>query len=282
MSSASAASGDHIYVNGSSGSDANDGLTPQTAKLTIKNATGTVNIGGTVSISSGTYNGAGNTNIEISHDMTIIGAGKTKTIISGSDSSRIFVIDNNVNFILKNLTIANGKSNYGGGILNYGHTTVDNAVFSQCKTYYAYLGGGSAIASTEDGTLLVSNTDFLNNDASLSSTAGGTIYTNGTLTINNCNFLSNIAYSGGCVFSYAGTVNMDNSNFINNTARNGGGVLTLYGANNNAQIHFCSFVGNKANTVTTTNNIDNRLQNSMNVNSCWWGSNAGPNGIAGP
>ncbi len=285
MSNASAApssSGDHIYVNGSSGSDANDGLTPQTAKLTIKNATGTVNIGGTVSIASGTYTGAGNTNIEISHDMTIIGAGKTKTIISGSDSSRIFVIDNNVNFILKNLTLANGKSNYGGAILNQGHTTVDNSAFTQCKTYYAYQGGGSAIANTDDGTLIVSNTDFLNNDASLSSTAGGTIYTNGTLTVNNCSFIANIAYSGGCVFSYAGTINIDNSNFINNTARNGGGVLTLYGADNKAQIHFCSFVGNKANTVTTTNNIDNRLQNSINVNSCWWGSNAGPNGIAGP
>ena len=38
MDSASAVTGDHIYVNGSTRNDANDGLTPQTAKLTIKNA----------------------------------------------------------------------------------------------------------------------------------------------------------------------------------------------------------------------------------------------------
>ncbi|MTK63844.1 MAG: hypothetical protein F8N15_04790 [Methanobacterium sp.] len=281
-SASSSASGDHIYVNGSSGSDSNDGLTPQTAKLTIKNATGTVNTGGTVSISDGTFSGAGNTNIVINRDMTITGAGKTKTIISGSDSSRIFVINNNVNFILKNLTITSGSSNCGGAILNQGHTTVDNSAFTQCKTFYTFMGGGSAIANTDDGTLIVTNTDFLNNDARASSSSGGTIYTNGTLTINNCSFTANIAYNGGCVFSYGGNINIANSSFINNTATNGGGILTLYGADNNLQIHFCSFVGNMANTITTTNNIDNRLLNSMNVNSCWWGSNAGPNGIAGP
>lgn len=140
-----------------------------------------MNSGRIVSISSGTYTGAGNTNIEISHEMTIIGAGKTKTIMSGSDSSRIFVIDNNVNFILKNLTLANGKSNMGGAILNQGHTTEDNSAFTQCKTYYAYMGGGSAIVNTDDGTLTVSNTDFINNNALLSNGCEGTIYSNGTL-----------------------------------------------------------------------------------------------------
>ncbi len=282
MSSASAApsaSGDHIYVNGSSGSDSNDGLTPLTAKLTIKNATKTVNNGGTVTISGGTYNGAGNTNIEINHDMTVIGAGKSQTFISGSDKYNIFVVDQNVNFILKNLTVANGKSQYGGGLLNQGHTTVDNSAFTQCTTYYGLMGGGSAIANTDDGTLLVSNTDFLNNDARLSTSAGGTICSNGTLTINNCSFIANRATSGACVFSFKGIITITNSSFINNTAENKGGSLTVYGADG-VQIHFCSFIGNTAKNVPT-NNIDNTFSNSLNVNSCWWGSNDGPNGIAG-
>ncbi|UTB32260.1 MAG: Ig-like domain repeat protein [Methanobacterium sp. ERen5] len=284
MSSASAAPstpGDHIYVSGSSGNDANDGLTPQSAKLTIKNATATVNNGGIVSISSGTYIGAGNTNIEINHNMTIIGAGKTKTTISGLDSSRIFVIDNNINFILKNLTITHGKSNFGGGILNHGHTTVENTAFTNCKTTYAPWGGGSAIANTDVGTLLVSNTDLLNNDATTSTSGGGTIYNNGTLTVNNCSFIANTAFSGGCIFSPMGNIDISNSSFINNTATQGGSV-TLYGNTVNANIHFCSFVGNKATDVTTTNNIDNRYQSNLNVNSCWWNSNTGPNGIEGP
>lgn len=279
-SAASSASGDHIYVNGSSGSDSNDGLTPQTAKLTIKNATGTVNIGGTVYISNGTYSGTGNININIDHDMTIIGAGKTKTIISGSGNNRIFVVNNNVNFILKNLTITNGNSKFGGGILNQGHTTVDNCAFTKCKTTYAYLGGGSAICIGDDGTLNVSNSDFISNDALLSTGGGGTICSNGTLTLTNCTFTGNTAYSGGCVYIFNGATTFKNCNFINNSASNNGGVLTNYSDYAMVSMSFCSFINNTE-SHNNSNNIDNSLNNYLNVNSCWWGSNDGPNGIAG-
>lgn len=116
MGSVSAASEDMIYVNGSSGNDSWDGLTPETAKLTIKNATGSVNTGGSVFIASGTYSGTGNSNIVIDHNMTVIGAGKNKTIITGLDTSRIFTVNSGVTFYLKSLTITNGKSGYGGGV----------------------------------------------------------------------------------------------------------------------------------------------------------------------
>jgi hypothetical protein len=49
LNSASAASADHIYVNGSSGNDSWNGLTPETAKLTTKNVTASVKAGGSVS-----------------------------------------------------------------------------------------------------------------------------------------------------------------------------------------------------------------------------------------
>ncbi|UTB32259.1 MAG: Ig-like domain repeat protein [Methanobacterium sp. ERen5] len=298
MNSASAASGDHIYVNGSSGNDANSGLTPQTAKLTIKNATATVNTGGIVSISNGTYNGIGNTNIEINHDMTIIGAGKTKTIINGSNISRIFLIDNNINFVLKNLTITNGKSEYGAGIYNHGKTTVENCVFSNSTTIWGFLGGGSAIASDGSSTLNISNTDFLNNDASLSTDCGGTIYTNGTLNMNNCSFIGNIGYFGGCIFTFKGAENITNCSFINNTAQNKGGILCQaedpfadpisQRGNSNVNFRFCSFVGNLAYSGSIGvggyipfNNMYNEIDNYLNMTSCWWGSNKGPDGIGG-
>jgi len=281
MNSASAATGDHIYVNGSSGSDLNDGLTPQTAKLTIKNATKTVNNGGTITISDGTYSGAGNSNIKIDHSMAIMGAGKNKTIISGLGSSNIFLIANNANFILSGVTITNGNSKFGGGIYSEGYTSIDDCVFIKCKTTYSYLGGGSAICIGDEGTLAVSNTDFISNDASLSSTGGGTIYSNGTLALSNCTFTGNKAYSGGCVYSFNGDETFDNCAFINNNAASSGGVLSIYSSDVNVRMRFCSFVNNTANQVNTTNNIDNRLQNNLNANSCWWGSNNGPNGIAG-
>ena len=280
-SAASTSSPNHIYVNGSSGNDLNDGLTPETAKLTIKNDTGTVSTGVTVSISGGTYSGAGNTNIKIDHDMTIIGAGKTKTTITGSGLSQIFIINDNVKFILKNMTLANGKSGYGGGILNQGHTTVDNCVFTECYTIYAYMGGGSAIANTYYSTLTISNTDFLYNDARASSSGGGTIYTNGTLNMNNCSFIGNTAYLGGCIFTSNGNINIANSSFINNTATVNGGVICSYSSDTNMNFSFCSFVGNTANHDTPPNNIYNPFNNYLNVNSCWWGTNNGPNGITG-
>ena len=51
------AAGTTIYVNGSSGNDLWDGLTPETAKLSIKNAVDTVDTGGTIKVSKGTYSG---------------------------------------------------------------------------------------------------------------------------------------------------------------------------------------------------------------------------------
>jgi uncharacterized repeat protein (TIGR01451 family) len=280
MGCVSAASGDKIYVNGSSGNDAWDGLTPETAKHTIRNAIGTVNIGGIVYISDGTYSGSGNTNINIDHSMTIMGAGKNKTTITGLDSNRIFTVNNGVTFYLKSLTITNGVSGSGAGILSYGDTTVDDCVFTKCSTTYQFLGGGSAICSGTEATLIIKNSDFLFNNAIMSSTGGGTIYTNGTATISNSNFIGNKAYSGASIYMMGNYLNVNNCNFRNNTASTSGGALTIYTESADVNMHFSSFINNIA-TIVGTNNIDNRFNNFLNVTSNWWGTNTGPNGIAG-
>ena len=67
MSSVSAASGDNIYVN-THGNDSWNGQNPiwngtSGPKLSIKNATETVNTGGTVNIANGMYTGMENTQI---------------------------------------------------------------------------------------------------------------------------------------------------------------------------------------------------------------------------
>ncbi len=216
--------------------------------------------------------------------MTILGAGKDKTIISGLDSTQIFAINPGVKFILRNLTITNGKSRNGGGILNNGDTTIDNCKFTKCITAYQYMGGGSAIASGDGSTLTVINSDFLNNDARSSSTGGGTIYTQGTTTIKNSNFIGNVAYSGAALFfNPYGDINLNVSgcNFINNAANTSGGVLTIYSPTGDTQIHFCSFINNMAINPTTTNNIDNRFNGALNISGNWWGTNAGVTGVAG-
>ena len=69
-----AANASTIYVNGSSGQDTWDGQLAvwngtSGPKASIKNATGTVNSGGTVNIADGMYSGSQNTNITITKNM---------------------------------------------------------------------------------------------------------------------------------------------------------------------------------------------------------------------
>ena len=77
MGTVAAAPGDTIYVNGTSGNDDWDGqsavFTSGTngPKLSIKNATKTVNAGGTVKIANGQYTGVNNTQIIINKNMNI-------------------------------------------------------------------------------------------------------------------------------------------------------------------------------------------------------------------
>ena len=66
-------------------------------KATIKNATGTVNNGGTVNIANGLYTGVNNTNITINKNMIINGQSSDGTIINGNNISSIFTINSGVN-----------------------------------------------------------------------------------------------------------------------------------------------------------------------------------------
>lgn len=284
MSSASAApaaGNDNIYVNNSYGNDSWDGLTWETAKLTIKNATETVNNGGTVNIGEGTYSGAGNTGITLTKNMNINGAGMDKTIINGTDSTRIFYIDPGCTVNINGLTFTNCKSYIGGAILNYGNLNVDYCKFTKCSTPNAFMGGGSAIASGDYATLNVKNSIFLGNDASSSTSGGGTIYTNGTTTLENCDFINNIACSGGAIFVFSGDLSAYNCKFINNIGLVTGGVITIVTAMNVFNIHDCAFINNVAKGTPSANNINNKLGSYLNITDNWWGSNNGPTGVSG-
>ena len=273
-----AAAGDTIYVS-SSGDDANSGFTLAEAKKTIKNATGTVNPGGTVIISDGTYSGTNNSNIIITKSMTIEGSSQSGTILDGLSLSQIFIVKQGCTVTVKDLTIANGKGKYGGGILNWAYLTVVNCKFANCKTEYAYMGGGSAICSGDYGTLNVQDSVFTGNDAGVSSNGGGTICTNGTTTINNCKFTGNYAKAGAVIYSFGGDTNMNGCRFENNEAMTGG-VLGIYSSNSVVNIHNSAFIKNTARNETS-NNINNSFGSYLDVTENWWGSNAGPNGILG-
>jgi hypothetical protein len=274
-----------IYVS-LDGNDSWDGLSAtyngtSGPKLTIKNATNTVSSGGTVIIADGTYSGSGNSNITIDKNLIIKGSSRSGTIIDGSDSNNIFNINAGCTVTVSDLTITNGKAGFGGGIFNLGTLTVNNCEFTQCKTIYKYLGGGSAICSGDDSTLNVKNSFFTSNDASLSTNGGGTIYTNGIASIENSNFIGNHAYGGAGIYLFSGNMDIEGCKFINNTAISSGGALNLYTDTSTINVHNSVFINNIANNPISTSNIDNRYNNFLNVTGNWWGSNNGPNGVAG-
>ena len=204
LSAVSAVSaGSVIYVNGSSGNDNNDGSSWTTAKLTIKNATGTISDGGTVNLANGVYQGSGNTNIIINKSMTITGESKSGTIITGTNSWQIFQIkkpvpsgpsSSDINVIILNLTIANGNANNGGAISNEGILNVKGCTF---KSNSASSGG----AIFNQGTLDITGSTFSRNSASGIYGSGGAIYNTGTLTVINSAFTGNSAYDGSAIYN---------------------------------------------------------------------------------
>ncbi len=284
INTVSAAPGDTIYVNGSSGNDSWDGLSAiynstsgSGPKLSIKNATGTVNANGIINIADGTYTGVNNTNILIYKNMVIVGQSKTGTIIDAQNSGRIFYTPYRTGFDLSliNLTLRNGNSgvssggaiyddngwdahstlnitnctfennhnnNWGGAI--YAFNVVLNIINSSFTGNTARVNGGAiAFGGDESVTMNVTGSTFTGNTVA----NGGAIYNGGNLTVNGSTFTSNSANMGGAIYS-PGTLTVNDSSFTSNHATNSypngyGGAIHSSG---NLNVTGSIFTGNTA------------------------------------
>lgn len=315
VGNASAASGNTIYVNGSSGNDAHNGTTWLLAKKSIKNATETVNAGGTVHIANGIYSGSKNNNIEIDKSMNIEGQSETGTIINGTNSQQIFyIVDGKVT--LTDLTITNSKSDDGAIYDGTPYTlTVDNCAFknnngtsagssiftysslriNKCTFSNNYATDYGTIDDQEGSVTVITNSIFNNNYAGVT---GGAISSNGLLTVKDSIFNGNSAISGGAIESYSGSMTITESNFTNNIALSGdGGAICT----NNCSLtaNTCNFINNHAITyggaiandknATANVNYNRFIGNTagvlfstitniatINADYNWWGDNSGP------
>ena len=271
--SAYAAEGDVIYVNGSSGSDDNDGFTPATAKLSIKNATGTVNSNGLVNIANGQYNGTNNTGITLEKNMVIKGESQANTIINGTNTNWIFNIKTGVSVLIQNLTFTNGNStDLGGAIINNGTLIAENCTFTSNNGNY-----GGAISNFAN--LDIVDCSFTNNTAEYGGALINFLYSSSDSIINtitNCSFTNNTAESGGGAISniiiYAsGSIinNISNCSFINNTASSGGGAISngVLGAGSVINtVNGCNFTTNTA--IGGGGAISNGQDSDLIVNNC--------------
>ena len=250
-----------IFVNGSSGLDTNDGYSWNTAKLTIQNATGTVNSNGVVTIADGVYSGTGNTNITIDRNMTIQGQSQTGTIINGTGTNWIFSITAGANVTLKNLTITNATAETFGAINNNGNLTVENCTFThnrETSDLEMSYGGGAIRNSADYGTILINLTDctFEYNHAGRSGAAVlnycGVAGNYVISTVTNCTFNNNTANTHAIFYNvaFSGDIisEVTNCTFTNNTVGSGGGAVANFASYSSVKstITDCDFINNHA------------------------------------
>lgn len=122
--------------------------------------------GGTVTFATG-----GTINLsavlEITNNTVMDAAGYTVTL-SGSSVTGVFLVDTNVTFTLKNLTVANGQTNQGAGLCNAGGVvTISNVTFA-----------GNLALGTNGATGALRSPGLPGQPA-----FGGGIYNAGTLTV---------------------------------------------------------------------------------------------------
>lgn len=130
--------------------------------------------------------------------------------LSGGDATRLFFVNGGVRFVANNITLSNGSSAVGGGLVE-----------------------------AAGAQLIFNNTRLLNSRADAQ---GGAIYcfvgTDGTLTLNNSTVEGNLSHRGGGIYNDGCAMTVNNSQFLNNRATltssggtaGGGGIYNATGS----------------------------------------------------
>jgi len=202
------------YVS-TTGNDNNTCQAAGSACRNIKRAIDKAASGDTIVISAGTFF----ENLDIAKSLVIQGAGVGSTIIDGSDLDTTVLIagaGEAIAVTLTSLTVQNGHSSSGGGLLISGGTVnLSNlAITSNVAT-----SGGGGIYSL--GNLNLNNVTLTNN-LSQGGQLGGGLYNQGTATLTNVVIDNNQANLGAGIGNN-GTLTLSNSTVSNNQANEGGG-----------------------------------------------------------
>ena len=242
--------GSTLYVDGVHGSNENDCRTPQSACKTIQHAVFISASGDTIMVAAAVYL----ENINVRHNVHIIGAGPDKTIVDGQrHGSAISVAFNpNADVSISGMTARDGTGDPdGGGIYHcFGTLTLEDMVIENntVRGGTNQFGFGGAMYNCGGGTLTIKDSTLRNNVAD----AGGAICNGGLLEIFNSTFSGNTTRDlrgGGAIFNY-GVLHVANSTFSGNSAPGGvGGAIhdgELFGGSGGAIIDNSTISGNSA------------------------------------
>ena len=195
-------------------------------------------------------------------NLTITGPGANQLTVSGASMYRPFNIGSgNYAVTISGLTVANGRGNGGGGLINFstGEVNLNNLTFDSNAITGSSGGGGVRHAS--NGTLNVTGSTFINNNST--GTGGGGINnfsTNGTVNVTNSTFSGNLANLGGGIHTQSsGITNITNCTLVSN----GGGIRNNSGT---VTVKNTIAVGNGTDlsgTVTETTNLTGTLASAL-------------------
>jgi len=205
----------------------------------------------TITLLANTYTLTLGTELTISTDLILNGAGSGDTIIQAATSSadatsRVFNITGGT-VAISGVTIQNGKpSDAGGGILNSGSLTLTNTTVTDntgssgggIYNFWTLTLSNSTISGNKsnfdgggiyngEGTVTLTDSTVRDN----SGTFGGGIRNTAILILTNSTIIGNTAYSGGGISnSFSGTVFVTSSTITSNTAgEDAGGILNSSG-----------------------------------------------------
>ena len=202
----------------------------ESAFTDIQSAVDKVGTGGTVYIGPGAYDQGDQ--ILVTRSMSLVGSGSAQTILSGGDSHRVFLIRNDADVVIRDMTITEGMANgtvyYGDGAAIYASgcsLTLDGVVVSESEA--ARVGGGIFM---KNGELSIENSWIDSNRAGYLgfpgfSEAGGVYTENSTVSVSNSTLTGNeTSGKGGGIYTRSGTITLSHSTMVGNQANAGGGI----------------------------------------------------------
>jgi hypothetical protein len=268
-----------IYVDGTNGSDTNDGLSWSTAKKTIQaGINAAVNDWG-VLVADVTYTGTGNKDLDFKGKAIYLKSvgGAENCIIDCENSGRGFYFHSSetAEAIVEGFTIRNGSSNPGGGILcvNYSSPRITNCTIANNSVS----NDGGGIDCEISSNAAITNCIIVNNRADF----GGAIrscFANPSII--NCLIANNSTHSGGAgICSTSGSLTITNCTITNNRAETtvwgyGGGIMC---DGSSIMVNNTIIWGNSA--AASGNQIITNTS-SVTLNYCYYGN--GANDVAGP
>jgi hypothetical protein len=191
---------------------------------------------------------------------SISGPGANLLSISGGNLSRVFQVDGPVTASISGLTISGGNagvSGNGGGLANFGNTTLSNCTISGNTS--GVLGGSKA--GYGGGVYGAAGSTTTLNDCTVSGDSavwGGGLYSCSALVLNRCTFNNNSADHGGALASYQGTSTLTDCTFTKNSSTvQGGGPLFYDGS---ATLTNCNISNNNASRAGGVSVLDATVQ----------------------